>query len=136
MSATNPPDGGSSTQVKATAPVVEQITVTAERFERPIDLTPQSVTVLDVKEIHTRPMWNVEAIIADVPGISYQRSGGLDGQMVVRGLSSNDPRTVLFIDGTVSEAVRRSNTASSIRMRLSASRSSAALPLRSMVPTP
>jgi hemoglobin/transferrin/lactoferrin receptor protein len=89
----------SSTEVKANTPVVERITVTAERFERPIDLTPQSVTVLDVKEIHNRPLWNVQAIIADAPGISYQRSGGLDGQMVVRGLSSNDSRIVLFIDG-------------------------------------
>jgi hemoglobin/transferrin/lactoferrin receptor protein len=88
-----------TTDAKAQVPVVEKITVTATRFERPIDLTPQSVTVMDAKEIHARPLWNVQAMLEDVPGVSYQRSGGLDGQLVVRGFSSNDSRTVLFING-------------------------------------
>jgi hemoglobin/transferrin/lactoferrin receptor protein len=82
-----------------TTPVTEKITVTATRFERLIDLTPQSVTVMDAKEIHARPLWNVQAILDDAPGISLQRAGALDGQIVVRGLSSNDSRIVLFIDG-------------------------------------
>src|SRR5206468_3669916 len=77
----------------------EKITVTAERFERPIDLTPQSVSVLDAKEIHARPMSNVQTILDDAPGVSLQRSGALDAQLVIRGLSSNDSRIVLFIDG-------------------------------------
>lgn len=89
-----------ATETKPPVPVAEEeITVTATRFERPIDLTPQSVTVLGAEEIHNRPLWNVQSMLEDVPGISYQRSGGLDGQLVVRGLSSNDSRTVLFIDG-------------------------------------
>jgi hemoglobin/transferrin/lactoferrin receptor protein len=79
--------------------VVEKITVTATRFERPIDLTPQSVTVVDAEEIAARPMTNVQSILEDVPGISYSRTGALDGQLTVRGLSSNDSRLVLFIDG-------------------------------------
>ena len=77
----------------------EKITVTAERFERLIDLTPQSVSVLDAKEIHARPMSNVQTILDDAPGVSLQRSGALDAQLVIRGLSSNDSRIVLFIDG-------------------------------------
>jgi hemoglobin/transferrin/lactoferrin receptor protein len=89
----------SSTEVKTNAAVVEKITVTAERFERLIDLTPQSVTVMDAKEIHARPMSNVQTMLDDAPGISLQRSGALDSQIVVRGLSSNDSRIVLFIDG-------------------------------------
>ncbi len=79
--------------------VVEKITVTAARFERPIDLTPQSMTVLESAELDARPMLNVQSLLDDVPGISYSRSGALDGQLTVRGLSSNDSRTVLFIDG-------------------------------------
>jgi hemoglobin/transferrin/lactoferrin receptor protein len=79
--------------------VEEKITVTAARFERLIDLTPQSVTVVDSKELRSRPMWNVQALLEDVPGASVQRAGGLDGQIVLRGLSSNDARIVLFIDG-------------------------------------
>lgn len=80
-------------------PVAEKITVTAERFERLVDLTPQSVSVMDSKEIHARPMSNVQTMLDDAPGISLQRSGALDSQIVVRGLSSNDSRIVLFIDG-------------------------------------
>jgi hemoglobin/transferrin/lactoferrin receptor protein len=80
-------------------PLAEEMTVTATRFERPIDLTPQSVTVFGAQEIHERPLWSMQSILEDVPGISYQRSGAQDGQLVVRGLSSNDSRTVLFIDG-------------------------------------
>src|SRR5882724_2419738 len=77
----------------------EKITVTAERFERQIDLTPQSVTVMDAQELHARPLSNVQTMLDDAPGISLQRSGALDSQIVVRGLSSNDSRIVLFIDG-------------------------------------
>ena len=77
----------------------DKITVTAERFERLIDLTPQSVSVMTSSEIHARPMANVQTILAYAPGVSLQRSGALDGQIVIRGLSSNDSRIVLFIDG-------------------------------------
>ena len=84
---------------KPPTPVEEKITVTATRFERLIDLTPQSVTVMSGMEIQARPMWNVQATLDDAPGISLQRVGGLDGQIVVRGLSSLDSRIVLFIDG-------------------------------------
>ena len=88
-----------ATEAAAKTPVVEKITVTATRFERLIDLTPQSVTVIDSKEIHARPMWNVQGMLDDAPGISLQRSGALDAQLVVRGLSSLDSRVVLFING-------------------------------------
>lgn len=80
-------------------PLVEEMTVTATRFERPVDLTPKSVTVLPSEEIHSRPMANVQGILEDVPGLSIQRAGGIDAQPVLRGLSSNDSRVVLFIDG-------------------------------------
>jgi hemoglobin/transferrin/lactoferrin receptor protein len=88
-----------ATEEKSETKVAEEITVTATRFERPIDLTPQSVTVLDSAEIDSRPMWSVQSVLDDAPGISFARSGALDGQLVVRGLSSNDSRLVLFIDG-------------------------------------
>ena len=44
-------------------------------------------------------MNNVQGTIDDVPGIAVARGGGLQGQLVVRGLASNDSRTVLFVDG-------------------------------------
>jgi hemoglobin/transferrin/lactoferrin receptor protein len=87
------------TDTGAAPPVVEKMTVTAERFERPIDLTPQSITVMDSQELHARPLSNVQTILDDAPGVSIQRTGALDAQIVIRGLSSNDWRVVLFIDG-------------------------------------
>lgn len=80
-------------------PTSETITVTATRFERPIDLTPKSVSVVTEAETAARPMNNVQATIDDVPGIAVARGGGLQGQLVVRGLASGDSRTVLFVDG-------------------------------------
>mgnify|MGYP003575081405 CR=1 FL=1 len=88
-----------NTEVAPPPPLVEEMTVTATRFERPIDLTPKAVTVVDTQEIHARAMWNVQSILDDVPGLSIQRAGGIDGQPVLRGMSSNDTRVVRFIDG-------------------------------------
>ena len=99
-----PPQTGDATETRkeetpAPAPVKEEITVTGTRFERPIDLTPQSISVLPSAEIHERPMWNVQGLLEDVPGISFSRTGAVDGQVVIRGFSSNDSRMVLFVDG-------------------------------------
>lgn len=83
----------------APPPVKEEITVTGTRFERPIDLTPQAISVLPAEAIHERPMWNVAALLEDVPGVSFSRTGAVDGQVVIRGFSSNDSRMVMFVDG-------------------------------------
>lgn len=76
-----------------------ETSVSATRSERLLDLTPKPVTVVSREQIILRPLSNVQQILGDTPGISYSRSGGLGGQLVVRGLNSNDPRMVLFIDG-------------------------------------
>lgn len=123
-------------KTKTPAPVEEKITVTATRFERLIDLTPQSVTVMNAMEIHSRPMWNVQATLDDAPGISLQRVGGLDGQIVVRGLSSLDSRIVLFIDGDRFRGRNFLEYSLLDPTRSSVSRLSAAQPLRSMDPMP
>src|SRR3954453_3982599 len=81
------------------APVKEEITVTGTRFERPIDLTPQSISVLPSEEIHTRPLGNVQSLLGDVPGVWFSPPGAGDGQVVIRGFSSGASRQVLFIDG-------------------------------------
>jgi hemoglobin/transferrin/lactoferrin receptor protein len=97
--ADTPPDGGKPAEAATVPPVIEEITVTATRFERAIDLTPKTVSVVDEAAIAVRPMTNVQGTIDDVPGIAVARGGGLQGQLVVRGLASNDSRTVLFVDG-------------------------------------
>ena len=93
------PPAAPAEEAATVPPVSEEITVTATRFERPLDLTPKSVSVVTPAEIAARPMNNVQGTIDDVPGIAVARGGGLQGQLVVRGLASNDSRTVLFVDG-------------------------------------
>ena len=38
-------------------------------------------------------------ILSSVPGVSIARSGGIGGQIYLRGFSSNSFRSPLFIDG-------------------------------------
>lgn len=76
-----------------------EVSVSASRSERQVDLTPKPVTIVPREQIIQRPLANVQQILGDTPGISYSRAGGAGGQLVMRGLNSNDPRMVLFIDG-------------------------------------
>lgn len=78
---------------------LDPIVVSASRSERLVDLTPKPLTIVSREQIVQRPLGNVQQILGDTPGISYSRAGSAGGQLVVRGLNSNDPRMVLFIDG-------------------------------------
>ena len=93
------PSAAPAEEAATVPPVEEVITVTATRFERPLDLTPKTVSVVDDVEIAARPMTNVQGTIDDVPNIAVARGGALAGQLVVRGFASNDSRTVMFVDG-------------------------------------
>lgn len=83
----------------AAQPRLNEVTVTATRTERDIDLTSKPVSIITREQIAARNARNVQELLAEVPGVSLSRAGGLDGQIVLRGSNSNDPRTVLFIDG-------------------------------------
>jgi hemoglobin/transferrin/lactoferrin receptor protein len=97
--AADTPDGEQPPEAATVPPASEEITVTATRFERPLDLTPKTVSVVTPADIALRPMNNVQGTIDDVPNVAIARGGGLAGQIVVRGLASNDSRTVMFVDG-------------------------------------
>jgi hemoglobin/transferrin/lactoferrin receptor protein len=83
----------------ADAPELGGVVVTATRAEREVDLVAKPVTVVTREDIAARPQVNVQQLLEHTPGVSFSRAGGLGGQLVVRGLNSNDPRLVLFIDG-------------------------------------
>jgi hemoglobin/transferrin/lactoferrin receptor protein len=59
----------------------------------------QSVTVVDRKEIELTAPASTLDILSAVPGVSIARSGGIGGQIYLRGFSSNSMRSPLFIDG-------------------------------------
>lgn len=73
--------------------------VTATRTERDLDLISQSVSVVTRERIETRNARSIQELLEEVPGVSLSRAGGVDGQIVMRGFNSNDPRSVLFVDG-------------------------------------
>jgi hemoglobin/transferrin/lactoferrin receptor protein len=73
--------------------------VTATRTERELDSISKSISVITREQIETRNAINVLESLEEVPGVSYSRAGGLGGQVVMRGLNSNNLSTVLFIDG-------------------------------------
>lgn len=75
------------------------VSVTATRTEREIDLTSKPVTIITREQIEARNARTVVELLADVPGVSFSRAGGLVGQAVVRGFNTNDPRALLLIDG-------------------------------------
>ena len=59
----------------------------------------QSVTVVDRKEIELTAPSSTLDILSAVPGVSIARSGGIGGQIYLRGFSSNSMRSPLFVDG-------------------------------------
>ncbi len=74
------------------------VTATARQVE---------IKTLTAADLERRSPANVQSVLQDVPGVSYSRSGGLGGQIVMRGFNSNTPRTLLLVDG---ERFRGRNT--------------------------
>lgn len=80
--------------------LLEPLIVSADRSVVSIEESPRTITVIDSQQI--REYLNaggIQRLLVEVPGIEYARSGGLGGQLVIRGQNSNSGRTVLAIDG-------------------------------------
>lgn len=84
------------------APETTLQTVVVTATARQVEI--KSITAADIER---RSPANVQSVLQDVPGVSYSRSGGLGGQIVMRGFNSNTPRTLLLVDG---ERFRGRNT--------------------------
>ncbi len=59
----------------------------------------QSISVVDRAQIEATSPTGLLDVLASVPGISIARSGGIGGQIYLRGFSSNSFRSPMFIDG-------------------------------------
>ncbi|MBQ4811999.1 TonB-dependent receptor [Pseudoalteromonas luteoviolacea] len=84
---------------------IERITVTANKFEQPIDNTLASVSVIDRVQIEKLNVRDIPSLLNTLPGVDVVRNGGF-GQIAsvfVRGASIK--RTLVLIDGVrVSDA--------------------------------
>lgn len=79
--------------------VLEPVTVTATRSERNVDQVDRSVSIVTQEEIETRRSSDVPRLLRELPGISEASNGGLAGQLVIRGFSTQSFRAPLFVDG-------------------------------------
>lgn len=59
----------------------------------------QSTSVVERQEIERVDNGSTMDLLARIPGVSLNRSGGIAGTVFVRGLNSNDMRVPMFIDG-------------------------------------
>lgn len=65
-----------------------------------LDQSSKPISVITEDEINSRPgAMGVQSLLEDVPSVSFARSGGLGGQMVIRGFNSNTQRSIMTIDG-------------------------------------
>lgn len=59
----------------------------------------QSITVVDRAQIEQTSPTSLLDILQNVPGVSIARAGGIGGQIYLRGFSSNNWRSPMYIDG-------------------------------------
>lgn len=96
------------TTVPAAEAELKAVTVTATNFrETQIDDESKPVSVIGKAAISTRQPTSIVEAMAEAPGVSFSRAGGLGGQMVLRGFNSNDLKSPLALNG---ERFRGRNT--------------------------
>jgi len=77
----------------------ELITVTATRSARNLSEVSRAVSVVTSDQIAARQGGDVLRILRELPGVSAASNGGLAGQLVLRGFSTQGFRAPLFVDG-------------------------------------
>lgn len=80
-------------------PDSEEIVVTANRTARAVTQVGQSVTVIAEEEIVTRQASDIIDLLRTVPGVTFNRNGGIGGTagVFIRGAQSD--QTLVLIDG-------------------------------------
>lgn len=77
-----------------------EVRISATRANSQADETARAISVIDNERLSTQAGANgIQSLLAEVPGIAFARSGGLGGQLVMRGFNSNTSRSMLAIDG-------------------------------------
>ena len=78
----------------------EEIVVLATRSQTNKEDSPRTLSTVTSEKLSERPGANgIQSLLAEIPGIQFVRSGGLGGQIMMRGFNSNDGRSILAIDG-------------------------------------
>ena len=83
-------------------PVAELPAVRVSAIRSTIDVedSPRAISVIEKEQIENRPGTSgIQPLLAEVPGISFSRTGGLGGAIMMRGMSSATRHSALAIDG-------------------------------------
>lgn len=78
---------------------IEQIVVTAARQSQTLGDVPQSISLIDAKEIQSRQNLAVTDFLRRVPGVGISQNGGLGTTSSVRIRGAEGDQTLLLIDG-------------------------------------
>ncbi|MDO9433231.1 MAG: TonB-dependent receptor plug domain-containing protein, partial [Phenylobacterium sp.] len=78
---------------------VGELVVTANRSPQEAERVGQSVTVLDTDAIKVSQAVDVSTLLAQTPGVSFSRNGGVGGSTSVRIRGAEGDQTVVVIDG-------------------------------------
>ena len=91
----------SSGMTRASEPTeLSEVRVGATRSNTLLEDSPRAVSVINAEAIAERPgAAGIQSLLAEIPGISYARSGGVGGQIVMRGFNSNTTRSAMAVDG-------------------------------------
>lgn len=77
----------------------ETVVVTATRSEQPLEKTGASVSIVDSADIASRQAVTLTDALAEVPGLSINRTGGVGQTTTVFLRGANSGQTVTLIDG-------------------------------------
>jgi len=90
---------------EAESPVLDTITVTAQKREQPLQDVPVSVTALDATGLETSGIESVDDVSFRTPGMTVSRFNAFQPQIFIRGIGSTDQSASgdqsvgVFIDG-------------------------------------
>jgi iron complex outermembrane receptor protein len=76
----------SATTFAADGELLDTVSVTATRTERPTKEVAEAVAVIDQRRLEQAPMFNISDVLGDVPGVLINsNNGGYDARLVIRG---------------------------------------------------
>ena len=78
---------------------VGELVVTANRSPQEAERVGQSITVLDADAIRASQSIDISTLLAQTPGVSFSRNGGVGGSTSVRIRGAEGDQTVVVIDG-------------------------------------
>lgn len=66
----------------------------------PLEEQSKSISVIsEEKVLQSVSTGGIQSLLEQVPGVLYSRSGGINGQLSIRGMNSNDTRSIVLLDG-------------------------------------